>query len=133
MSLYIPIWFYSNIDFDKLYELYLLFFTFQSGSILIPIACPEKGSFIGLYIPIWFYSNLVGVDINESAGFLYIPIWFYSNARHRLHCIRERCFTFQSGSILIGIEQFRDVRQILLYIPIWFYSNYHVVKKQSHQ
>ena len=57
-----------------------MYFTFQSGSILIMEMRMRGYKEITLYIPIWFYSN---TDITTET--------FDSQA-----------FTFQSGSILIS-------------------------------
>ena len=56
ISLYIPIWFYSNEQETK-----------------SQIASRQ------LYIPIWFYSNDKQAKRFYNSKELYIPIWFYSN------------------------------------------------------
>ena len=120
--LYIPIWFYSNADR-----------IFESAVKLI------------LYIPIWFYSNLISHFSSFYLIELYIPIWFYSNPERPRQPDYWYYFTFQSGSIQIGvtenaskeanrftfqsgsiqmIQEPKDSKRLWsLYIPIWFYSN----------
>ena len=59
-------------------------FTFQSGSIQMPLKLYKE----------------------DATGGLYIPIWFYSNTEHDFRLVAFCSFTFQSGSIQIKNEQF---------------------------
>ena len=79
-NIYIPIWFYSNY--------------FPSE---------RKQCEIIIYIPIWFYSNRKGVKLSNSITGIYIPIWFYSNCQTGTKKRQSLLFTFQYGSIQIGI------------------------------
>ena len=98
LQLYIPIWFYSNLE--------------RVGTTDFPYI---------LYIPIWFYSNVRRLQIryiNATFTFqsgsiqigygevkymngtgLYIPIWLYSNQNPMDAFICRFFFTFQSGYI----------------------------------
>ena len=55
ISLYIPIWFYSNVS-SIFFSFFCIFFTFQYGSIQILFMTTVPTQSL-LYIPIWFYSN----------------------------------------------------------------------------
>ena len=86
LLIYIPIWFYSNLTSLGNVLSNIFTFTFQSGSILMILNCSVLYLSRNIYIPIWFYSN---VKEMEERG-------------------AKLKFTFQSGSILINIENKRD-------------------------
>ena len=98
-NLYIPIWFYSNVNGTK------------------------KGHCsLRLYIPIWFYSNLLllekdllKINFTFQSGSILIDS---QNKPININIV----FTFQSGSILILCAPTYPFL-CSLYIPIWFYSN----------
>ena len=100
--LYIPIWFYSNLNCEK----------FAAREWI-------------LYIPIWFYSNLSFLSTS-----LYLSYTLHSNLvlfkyyDNTVNLPYISTFTFQSGSIQISNHSFCNLFYRLLYIPIWFYSNY---------
>ena len=150
VSLYIPIWFYSNqhptTDF---YDLGL--FTFQSGSIQMDEALAsayvektftfQSGSIQICFDPanasklMTLHSNLVlfkwpWMVRKYRVSRLYIPIWFYSNPCSSIKTAFNVFFTFQSGSIQINKLDDYTIRYTLLYIPIWFYSNGYYRKLQ---
>jgi len=81
-TLYIPIWFYSNVlELNK--KAAVANFTFQSGFILI-----------GKEFDAYCIQNQ-----------LYIPIWFYSNPSKGRGNYTEFTFTFQFGFILMHPHQ----------------------------
>ena len=121
-TIYIPIWFYSNISLLSIL-IFVIVFTFQYGSIQIIKAISLKLINLNLhsnmvlfkwrqfllvhsnkwiYIPIWFYSNDICSESHLDCTFIYIPIWFYSNAEPSLRInLTNPSFTFQYGSIQI--------------------------------
>ena len=121
VSLYIPIWLYSNYH---------------------PNLSPPYLNL--LYIPIWLYSNTLPCASFRVQNPLYIPIWLYSNPREIFFELIGNLFTFQSGYIQIWdkignnmgsptlhsnlvifklpLDRIKDAVMIL-YIPIWLYSN----------
>ena len=80
MTIYIPIWWYSNYPlFCKSHQ--EMQFTFQSGDIQIRNPRKQLLWTAYIYIPIWWYSNLI-THLITSVFFL---------------------FTFQSGDIQINL------------------------------
>ena len=120
ITIYIPIWFYSNIEKYQKIILQELF-TFQYGSIQIKITklvtanCPhlhsnmvlfkcgnwdnnsENDKFTFQYGSIQMCKYLE--KYNEES--IYIPIWFYSNYIAAKNFLLAKKFTFQYGSIQI--------------------------------
>ena len=98
--LYIPIWFYSNLNLSCNKKAPLIF-TFQSGSIQIRYSFSTSFASFSLYIPIWFYSNCM----RSTARYKVINFTFQSGSiqmqKPTEHFILSLFFTFQSGSIQI--------------------------------
>jgi len=119
--IYIPIWFYSNIN-QICHFFTVIWFTFQYGSTQIKqgalwkcrcdwftfqygstqIAIAGKMKMVNIHL----HSNMVLLKSIEKRGFLII--------------IK---FTFQYGSTQIPIRCFCSSVSSSIYIPIWFYSN----------
>ena len=143
ISLYIPIWFYSN-QFGSESNPMLFIFTFQSGSIQIEVR-KQKGKDDTTFT---FQSGSIQIKIAlrpyQEEAFTFqsgsIQILSRSGLYHTgkpLHSnlVLFKCFfisfflqtlfrfTFQSGSIQMFASQRRRPARWQLYIPIWFYSN----------
>ena len=143
ISLYIPIWFYSN-QFGSESNPMLFIFTFQSGSIQIEVR-KQKGKDDTTFT---FQSGSIQIKIAlrpyQEEAFTFqsgsIQILSRSGLYHTgkpLHSnlVLFKCFfisfflqtlfrfTFQSGSIQMFASQRRRHARWQLYIPIWFYSN----------
>ena len=100
ISIYIPLWFYSN-DNAASSGCHPDSFTFHYGSILMPYSSSQ-------YLPIQLFtfhygSILILWDryINIPSVYIYIPLWFYSNISMQLKVFSPMKFTFHYGSILI--------------------------------
>ena len=144
ISLYIPIWLYSNLESS----LSMLLSTKTLHSNLVIFKCMRKELSDSSLQPL--HSNLVIFKCLCFFAicvpyFLYIPIWLYSNgrflttyqSRHKpLHSnlvifkwavsqtlYRNLVFTFQSGYIQIKSASTILKVLLILYIPIWLYSN----------
>ena len=143
--LYIPIWFYSNVNyyfrkFSCEFSLHsnlvlfkscscpswcvlMNFFTFQSGSIQMYVKC-----FLDAFYNFFTFQSgsiqmLPAHWWLKPSVILYIPIWFYSNVAHdRSICTLNSLYIpiwFYSNGFLF-VPSFLSTN---LYIPIWFYSN----------
>ena len=123
MTLYIPIWLYSNCRL-QLRVTQLLHFTFQSGYIQMHSSFRPLTEWTCLYIPIWLYSNgtkwysyTIIYNFTFQSGYIQIFVKLFE-------CILPLYFTFQSGYIQIGLHGRLNYYPYRLYIPIWLYSNY---------
>ena len=129
ISIYIPLWFYSN-DNAASSGCHPDSFTFHYGSILMPYSSSQ-------YLPIQLFtfhygSILILWDryINIPSVYIYIPLWFYSNISMQLKVFSPMKFTFHYGSILIFFSSSHFL-SYPIYIPLWFYSNEQGLKVQG--
>ena len=118
---------HSNLVLFKSYSHWcflLIFCSLHSNLVLFKcLLIPKYNAKPSLYIPIWFYSN---PERPRQPDYWYyftfqsgsIQIGVTENASKEANR-----FTFQSGSIQM-IQEPKDSKRLWsLYIPIWFYSN----------
>ena len=120
--IYIPLWFYSNINTPAA-KITTKIFTFHYGSILINQ--PSFPCVPCLIFTFHYGSILISEALRSSASYsvIYIPLWFYSNSfPFDLDLVQDK-FTFHYGSILIWFTEVKNTMK-MIYIPLWFYSNF---------
>ena len=128
VSLYIPIWLYSNWDKVRLsssatsftfqsgyiqmiagtiFPAFRVIFTFQSGYIQIYIASSRiNSSFVFTFQSGYIQMKALQV-LATNNNLLYIPIWLYSNSAWLVCRAWHELFTFQSGYIQISLPTHR--------------------------
>ena len=99
--LYIPIWLYSNRGGTGVLRLWI--WALHSNLVIFKLnSVMALDTTKSLYIPIWLYSNDAAILLALSQDSFYIPIWLYSNKDEDIEVLIDTGF----------------------YIPIWLYSNW---------
>ena len=101
VSLYIPIWLYSNQN-SKFSFNTVKVFTFQSGYIQMSDFEKIKNYLLKLYIPIWLYSNVALLKpYRLPLSSLHSNLVIFKSTCELWHSLGLAFFTFQSGYIQI--------------------------------
>ena len=123
LTIYIPIWWYSNKYLLRRIVQSLLYlhsnlvifkynlleeisenikkFTFQSGDIQMLSILQTWKKYLHVHANLVIFKSLQYKKIENSHKGIYIPIWWYSNSIGEPQAILPTRFTFQSGDIQI--------------------------------
>ena len=105
VSLYIPIWLYSNQN-SKFSFNTVKVFTFQSGYIQMSDFEKIKNYLLKLYIPIWLYSNVALLKpYRLPLSSLHSNLVIFKSTCELWHSLGLAFFTFQSGYIQIMLSE----------------------------